>query len=114
MSTMLRRIGFAMLAAAALFVFPQTSSADNRGYWDNHWNWHNNHYAPYYHHNYYNNGYYNNGYYGNPYYGGGYGGYHGGYAPGYYGGYSPYYGGGYYAAPGVGVQIGGVGVGTWW
>jgi len=96
---------FAGVMAALLCVCaPSNEARADRDYWDNHWNWHNNHYTPYYNNYYgynrgypnayYGNGYYNNGYYGNGYYGNGYN--------------------SYYGVPGAGVQIGPVGIGTWW
>jgi hypothetical protein len=80
---------------------PSAKAADP--YWNNHWQWHNNVYRPYYHR-----------YYGGPYYYGGapvYNGYYGGrtyIAPGY--GYSGYYAPGYY---GSGVAVGPLTFGWW-
>jgi len=112
MSRIVRYLAVALFVAAIFFIAPtQPQAMADRDYWNNHWNWHHNHYAPYY------RNYYGGPYYGGGYYGGGYYGYPYSYGPGYYGGpyTNGYYGGTYVApAPGVGVQVGGVGIGTWW
>jgi len=101
---------------AALFttwlMLPVSPPAQADDYWNNHWNWYDNTYVPYYYRNYssspgYSNygspGYYSPGY--SNYYGPGYSNYYGqGYYnnPAYGGyGYTPYRN--YYGTPGVGV-----------
>ncbi|MBI3864657.1 MAG: hypothetical protein HY290_22495 [Planctomycetia bacterium] len=95
----------AMCGIAALFAAPATTQARDP-YWDNHWQWHNRTYRPYYYRYYGPSYYYSappvyNGYYGGGYYNGGY------YAPGttYYAPAPGYYGGGVQVGP---LQFG------WW
>ncbi len=89
---------YSRMSSAAVPV--STASAQDP-YWNNHWQWYDSTYRPYYH-RYYGQGYYNNP---QPYYGNAYGNPNVGTT--YYGSpyYGPYYGGG--------VQIGPLRLGWW-